>query len=70
MVRSQGDGSEGVYEYLLHLQVLLLLPLGSPMESVRSGWIMFSVLELRPDSLTVLLIQLEITTVPMLKMLE
>ena len=36
---------------------------------VRSGWIMFTVEELRPDSLTVLLIHWELTTVDTLKML-
>ena len=36
----------------------------------RSGWTMFSVMELRPDSLTVLIFQLELTTVTTLKMLE
>jgi hypothetical protein len=37
---------------------------------VRSGWTMLTALELRPDSLTVLLIQLGPTTVHILKMLE
>ena len=36
----------------------------------RSGWTMSSVVGQRPDLLTVLLIQLELTTVPTLKMLE
>ena len=37
---------------------------------VRSGWTMSSVVELSPDSLTVLLMHWEPTTVSMLKMLE
>ena len=37
---------------------------------VRSGWTMSSVVAPRPDSLTVLLMHLEVTTVPILKMLE
>ena len=36
---------------------------------VRSGWIMFSVEELRPDSLTVLLVHWDLTTVDTLMML-
>ena len=41
-----------------------------PMALVRSGWTMSGVLELRPDSLTVLLIHWGTTTVCMLKTLE
>ncbi len=40
------------------------------MELVRSGWTMSSVVELRPDSLTVHAMHWEATTVSMLKMLE
>ena len=40
------------------------------MELVRSGWTRLAVMELRPDSLTVLLIHLEHMTVVILKMLE
>ncbi len=40
------------------------------MELVRFGWITYTVMELRADSLTVLLIHLEVTTVRILKMLE
>ena len=40
------------------------------MELVRFGWTMFSVVELRPDLLTVLLMHWEATTVHTLKMLE
>ena len=50
--------------------MLLLLPLASPMELVRSGWTRLAVLELRPDSLTVLLIHLDSMTVVTSKMPE
>ena len=40
------------------------------MVSARSGWMMWPVLGLRPDSLTVLTLVLEFTTASILKMLE
>ena len=42
----------------------------SQMELVRSGWTMSSVVELRPDSSTVLLMDWGTTTVDTVKMLE
>jgi hypothetical protein len=55
---------------LSFIQVLLLCSRASPMVLVRSGWTMSSVLELRPDSLTVLVVHWEPMTVIILKMLE
>ncbi len=51
---------------VLLLSLLLLYLMGL----VRSGWTMSSVVELRPDSLTVLPMHWVATTVSMLKMLE
>ena len=55
--------------FAINLQVLQLSLLKMfLMERVRSGWTMPSVLELRPDSLTVLLMLLVIQTVDTMRM--
>ncbi len=51
------------------MQLLSLLVLYQ-MVLARSGWTMLTVLELRPDSLTVLPMLWVATTVPTVKMLE
>ena len=51
-------------------QVLLLSFPALPMVLLRSGWTMSTVVDLKPDSLTVLLIHWEATIAYTLKMLE